>query len=746
MKKILLILIMFSSLFLMSFQIGKKPNPEINKKVKEVLSKMSLEEKVGQMTQVAIGVVSKPNNGQIDKHEIDPVKLEEAILKYHVGSILNVEGSAYSLSHWHEIISSIQDVATKKSRLKIPILYGIDAVHGANYTRDATVFPQAIAQAAAWDQDLCRKIGEVTAVEVRASGIPWNFYPVMDIGRNPLWPRLWETFGEDVYLASLLGKEYIVGQQGDNYGAEDKIATCLKHYVGYGYPLNGKDRTPAWIPERILREYFLPPFEAGIEAGAPTVMANSSENNGIPVHSDKFLLTDLLRNELKFKGFVVSDWEDIKRLYSRDRVADSPKEAVRMAVMAGVDMSMVPSDFSFYDYLLELVKEGSVPVSRIDEAVTEILKLKFELGLFENPYPNKKLVSKFACKEYTDFNLDVAREVMTLLKNDKNVLPLDKKLKVLVTGPTANSLSMFNSGWTITWQGDVEALYPKNKLTVLQAIQEKIGKTNVTYVPGVAIDKEIDIKAAIDAAKSVDAAIVCLGEKAYCETPGNLDDLTLEKSQLNLIEELSKTGKPIILVLIEGRPRLINNIIDKVNSIVLAYLPGMEGGKALADVIFGDFNPCGKLPYTYPKYPNALVPYDHKPLEVADVNKYDPQFPFGFGLSYTSFEYRDLNLSKNVINKNDEIKISVQVKNKGKRTGKEVVQLYLTDLYGSVSRPVKMLRRFSKINLEPGQEKKVEFVLQQKDLSFFGRDNKRIIEPGEFKITIDTLTKSFNLK
>ena len=724
---------------------GTHPSTE-SRRVRDLLNKMTLEEKIGQMTQVSIEVVSRGEGGRAEPHEIDPAKLEEALLKYHVGSILNVANSAYSLEHWHEIITKIQDVATKKTRLGIPVLYGIDAVHGVNYTLGATIFPQHIAMAATWNRELVRREGEITAREMRASGIPWNFSPVLDIGRHPAWPRLFETFGEDVYLASVMAREYVVGLQGDNIAGRDKVAACLKHYVGYSTPLTGKDRTQALIPEMTLREYFLPPFQAGLEAGAPSVMVNSSEVNGIPGHANSFLLKNVLRDEFKFTGLVVSDWEDVKRLHTCDRVADSPKEAVRLAVMSGIDMSMVPLDFSFYDLLLELAREGSVPMSRIDEAVGRILTLKSMLGLFENPYPDESLKTKFGSRESEQANLQAARECITLLQNKDQILPLSKTTRVLVTGPTASMLSVMNSGWTITWQGDIEALYPKEKPTILQAIKDKVGEGNVTYIPGATVDSVVNIQAAVDALKSHDVAVVCLGERAYCESPGNIDDLTLDEAQLALASALMKTGKPVILVLIEGRPRIIERIADGARGIIMGYLPGMEGGKALADVLFGDFNPCGRLPFTYPRHPNDLMTYDHKPLDIADTNRFHPQFPFGFGLSYTSFHYSNLEVQPIVSNPRPKFNISVKVRNAGSIAGKEVVQVYLTDLYGTISRPVKQLKRFEKVLLRPGEERKMEFSLEWNDLSFIGKENKRIVEPGRFRVTVANLTEEFELK
>ncbi len=529
----------------------------IEERVQELLSKMTIEEKVGQMTQVTLQAVSKTQGTKNQKHQLDEKKLEEAIVKYNVGSILNVYDVAHSIDYWHEVITKIQDLATKKTRLGIPVIYGIDAIHGATYTKGSTLFPQALAVASTFNKEIAEQIGEITAIETRASGIPWNFYPVMDLGRQPLWPRLWETFGEDVYLSQQMGMSYIKGAQGNDVSRPDKIATCLKHYVGYSFPFNGFDRTPAYMSERTLREYFLPPFEAGIKAGAKTIMVNSSEIDGIPGHANYHLLTEVLRHELKFDGFVVSDWEDINRLYTRDRIASSLKEAVKIAVMAGVDMSMVPYDFSFYHNLLELVKEGSVPMWRIDEAVGRILRVKFELGLFENPYPQKDFLKKFASPEHTQANLDAARESIILVKNENNILPLAKNKKVFVTGPTANKLSPLNGGWTITWQGNEEELYPQEKNTILEAIQQKVGSKNVLFEEGCSFDKELNTNKAIQKAKQSDVIVLCLGEPAYCETPGNINDLTLPEAQLNYAMKMIATGKPVILVMVEGRPRVI---------------------------------------------------------------------------------------------------------------------------------------------------------------------------------------------
>jgi beta-glucosidase len=719
---------------------------QIDAKIDALLKTMTLEEKVGQMTQVTIDVVSAGADGRLEPHAIDSAKLAQAILRYHVGSILNVGPSWYTVPHWQEVITAIQNVAVKRSRLHIPVLYGIDAVHGANYTKGATIFPQSFAIAAAWDEEIARRVGRITAYEVRASGIPWNFHPVLDIGRQPLWPRFWETYGEDVFLARSIGLAYVKGLMGTDMSGATSVAPCLKHYVGYSFPRTGKDRTPAWIDERMMREYFLPPFEAAVKAGVPTVMANSGEVNGIPGHANYHLLTEVLKEEWGFDGFVDSDWLDIERLLTRDHVAASPKDAVRIAVMAGVDMSMVPLDYSFYDLLLELVKEKAVPLSRIDDAVRRILRVKYIVGLFERPYPDPTLASGVASKESAEFNLLTARESITLLRNEGGILPLGKNRRILVTGPTADLLSVLNSGWTITWQGNDESLYPKEKPTILKAIRAKLGARGVAYVPGTGFDAALDIRAAVAAAETSDVVIACLGEKAYCETSGNVDDLTLESAQMDLVESLAKTGKPVVVVLAEGRPRIIHRIVDKTKAIVMAYLPGMEGGTAVADILFGDAVPCGKLPFTYPKYPNSLLTYDCKTTELAEGNTYDPEFPFGFGLSYTTFAYSDLAVKNDLVTMDDDVTITVSVRNTGSVPGKEVVQLYVSDLCRSIVPPGRELKAFRKVALQPGEAVTVSFNITPADLSFIDVHNRRLTEKGTFRVSVGSLTREFELR
>jgi len=715
--------------------------PEIN----ALVSKMTIEEKIGQMTQLEIGLVTK---GDGDNIQIDPEKLEKAVVKYGAGSILNVKDQALTVDKWHEIIGAIQK-ASQQTRLKIPVIYGIDSIHGANYVQGSTLFPQEIGMAATWNPALMQRGAEVAAAETRAAGIPWTFSPVLDLGRQPLWPRFWETFGEDPYLAKVMGAAFVRGVEGDDVSSSKNVATSLKHYVGYSFPLTGRDRTPAWIPENYMREYFLPSFEAAIKAGARTIMVNSAEVNGVPGHINHHLLTEILRNELGFDGFVVSDWQDIKKLVTEWRVAPDEKEATRLSVMAGIDMSMVPSDYSFSDLLLQLVKENKVPMSRIDEAVKRILLVKYQVGLFDKPMPDPSLKVNFATAASRAIALEAARESLTLLKNDASVLPLAKDKKILVTGPTADTLISLNNGWTYVWQGNNAALYPKDRPTVLQAIRNKAGD-NVTYVPGVAFDKEIDIDAAVRAAQSSDVAIVCIGESSYTETPGNITDLTISDSQLKLAERIEATGKPVVLVLVEGRPRVINRIVDGAKGILLALNPGNEGGAAVADVLFGDYNPNGKLPFSYPRTPNGLISYDHKLFETENTSygnsAFSPQFAFGTGLSYTTFEYSNLQVSPATTSLKGDVKINVTLTNKGQRAGKETVIVYVRDVVASLSPPGKRVRRFAKISLEPGQSRTLTFTLRPEDLSFIGLNNKPVIEPGDFEVLVGGLTGKFTLQ
>ncbi len=730
--------------------------------IEALLKKMTVEEKVGQMTQLEIGQITTGGDSNI---QIDATKLEKAIVQYNVGSILNVNGHALPIDKWHEIIGAIQ-TASMRTRLKIPNIYGIDSIHGANYVKGSTLFPQEIGMAATWNPLLMQKAAEITAKETRAAGIPWSFSPVLDIGRQPLWPRFWETFGEDPYLAKVMGASFIRGLEGNDVSSDTHVASSLKHYIGYSFPLNGRDRTSAWIPENYLREYFLPTFDAAVKSGARTVMVNSAEINGVPGHINKYLLTDVLKTELGFDGFIVSDWQDIQKLVTQWKVAKDEKEATMMAINAGIDMSMVPYSYTFSENLIALIKEKKVPMTRIDDAVGRILRVKYELGLFENPMPNPSVKSNFGKPEYAEVSLEAARESLVLLKNNNNILPLAKNKKILVTGPTSDSLISLNNGWTWVWQGSEKSLYPTGKMTIQEAIKAKLGGKNVEFVQGTRLiqppnttsvnttptmtDEEVNIKKAVDEAKDADFVVLCLGEGSYTETPGNLTDLTLPEMQLKFAEAIIATGKPVVLVMVEGRPRIISRIADKVSGILLALNPSNEGGKAIADVLFGDYNPNGKLPFTYPRSTNNYLTYDHKAFEVEETSfgniANNPQFDFGTGMSFTTFEYSNLTLDKDSIPMNGEINVSFNVKNTGNRTGKETVILYLRDEVATLSPAGKRVKRFAKISLDAGQSKTLTFRLNNSDFSFIGMNNKPTVESGDFTVMVGNMSKTFTLK
>jgi len=711
----------------------------IDHKVDSLLAKMTLAEKVGQMTNLVIDVISKtgPSGKVTEPHEIDEQKLEERILKYHIGSFQNVAGHAYDRKHWYEIISAIQHVAMQ-DRLKIPALYGIDAIHGVTYTLGSTLFPQEIAMAATFNPELIQKAGEISAYETRASYIPWNFSPVLDVAKVQAWPRVYETFGEDPYLVKTMGVAIIKGYQGNSVGDKFHVTSTMKHFLGYGDPLSGKDRTPAWIPDRYMREYFLPPFIEAIKAGSRTLMVNSSEINGVPVHSSKYLLTDVLRKELKFDGIVISDWMDVSYLHTRHHVAATEKDAVALAVNAGLDMCIVPYDYSFYNYLIQLVHEGRVPISRINESVRRILHVKYELGLFDRPIGNPEDYPDFGSDKFKAISRQVAVESITLLKNNNHVLPLQKSIRVLVTGPTANTMRSLDGGWSYTWQGEQDDKYAAEKNTILEAIEQKIGKQNVVYEAGA--------DTAVDSAKQVDAIVLCLGESSYTENLGNIDDLDLPSAQIELAQQLAKTGKPVVLVLAEGRPRIVTPANDAVAATLMAYLPGNEGGNAVADILFGDVNPSGKLPFTYPRSPNALVNYYRKNIENGngdDSHGYNPLYEFGFGLSYTTFQYHNLRADKPDLKDNGTLTIHVDVTNTGGRDGKETVLLFISELYASITPDTKRLRAFDKIDLKAGETKTVTFKISARDIAYVNDNGKTAAEPGEFKIQIANQTLGF---
>lgn len=722
---------------------------EYDAQVDSVLGKMTLEQKAGQMTQVTLEylLVKDDTGAFVNPPVLDAAKLDSAIAHYSVGSILNNMGHTMSREDWHRLLREIHAYDTSKVRMKIPVIYGIDAIHGVNYTMGATLFPQQLGVAATWDPRFAEECGMVTAYETRASGIPWNFSPVLGLARQPLWSRVFETFGEDTHLASVMGAAMTRGYQGDSLSNDpERVAACIKHFAGYSIPNTGRDRTPAWIAERQLREYFLPSFQASIDAGARTAMINSSEINGIPVHADYQMLTRILRGEMGFRGFTVSDWEDVKMLHSIHRVAATDKEAVAMAVMAGLDMSMVPTSFDFADYLVELVREGTVPETRVDEAVRRILTVKFQLGLFDDPLPQLDKFEKFGSPEFAAMALEAARESITLLKNEEQTLPLKDGQKLLLLGPGANSLNALNGAWTHTWQGQDTAFNTPGKATLYEALQKLNGAANVDYV---AMDFEDEKAPAIPAAKlaRADVVLLCLGEKPATEKPGDIDELDLDPAQREIARAAAASGKPIVLLLLEGRPRLINFIEPDADAILTAYLPGDEGGTAIAEVLFGRVNPSGKLPYTYPRFSGAFVLDDYKTSETKDTkfgfDAWNPQYEFGHGLSYTTFGYKNLVLSSDSLLPGETLTVKVDVTNTGDMAGKEVVHLFVRDEYASIAPPRRRLKAFQKIALAPGETKTVEFTLDAEDHMFVGRDNRWIAEPGRYTLSTGTLKAGY---
>jgi beta-glucosidase len=746
-----LIAVMFSTVSLMKIHAQQKIDPAIETKVDALLKQMTLEEKVGQMAQVSIESVGAIKDGKYSFSN----KMKDAVVNYKVGSILNTPGSLQSAEDWNRIITEIQNTA-QQTRLKIPVLYGLDDIHGANYIAGTTLFPQQIGQAATWNPELVRNAGIITAYEARAAGVPWTFSPVLDLGTNPLWPRIWEGYGEDPYLGSQLGAAFIHGVQ-DPLGNKEKLIVSIKHYMAYSDPKSGKDRTDAWIPEHYLREYHLPSFAAAVQAGARNVMVNSALINGIPTHINKHILTDILKNELGFTGFIVSDWQDIENVYRRDKMTNNLKEAIALAINAGIDMSMIPYDYKeFCSDLIALVNEGKVSQERIDDAVRRILRVKYEAGIFETPVTYLRDYPKFGSAEFEKAAYNTAAESITLLKNKNNTLPFKKNARVLVTGPNANSMRSLNGGWTYTWQGDRTDEYAAKYNTILESIKNKFGAGNVVFSQGVAYknkgkyfeDSAVNIEASVKAASNVDYILLCIGENSYTETPGNTNDLNLSDNQIALANALMKTGKPVILVLNEGRPRIINKIEPGASAILHIYLPGNFGANALADILAGEINPSGKLPITYPRYINDLVGYIHKPSEGSgnpQGGTTDPQYEFGFGLSYTKFSYSNLSVDKKNFDTGEAAMISITVTNTGNRQGKEVVQLFISDLIASLTPDVKRLRGFEKIQLNPGESKTVNFKIPMEQLAFVGTDNQKHLEEGDFKIQIADKTATFHL-
>jgi len=742
MKKIALAI---PCLFLLLFTFAQTAADR--QKATTLLGQMTLDEKIGQMTQVTLGVVCTPQDGVLDM-----AALKKAVLDYKVGSILNVTGHALTVEQWHKVITQIQDEA-RKGRLKIPVIYGLDGIHGQTYTLNSTLFPQNIGMAATRNTALAAAAAKVTAKELRASGVRWNFAPVLDCGRQPLWSRFPETYGEDVYIGKSMGALAIKAYEEDGLRNPTAVASCMKHYLAYSASRTGKDRTPIYLPEIEMREYYLPQFRAAVQAGASTLMVNSGEINGVPVHASKYLLTGLLRKELGFQGVIVTDWEDIIRLHTRHNVAASPRAAVALAINAGIDMSMVPMDFSFFDLLKEAVQKGEVPISRIDDAVRRILLLKLKLGLFDNPYPEQAAAANFGKPEYQDLALQAAREAMTLLKNDNGILPLARNMKVLVAGPSAQSISALNGCWSYTWQGKDEQWYPADSRTILQSISDKIGAANTftTSVKGFGSADNYDTLKLKAAAGAADAIVLCLGENAYAESPGNTTDLALPDEQLALAMAAANTGKPVILVLTEGRPRFITRIASSMKGILMAYWSGKKTAEAVSDVLFGDYNPDGRLPFSYPRSMGEMVLYDRKPTEDvreifnSDMNMegYQPLFPFGWGLSYTSFKYGDLQLSADKLKAAAPLTVSITVKNTGSRDGKHTVELYTHDLYASITPNMRRLRAFKKISLKAGETQTVSFTLDRSDLAFVNAQMKTVTEPGDFEIWIGNKKAQF---
>ncbi len=753
-----------------SFQISAQQLPKLSplqQKVNALLAKMTLEEKVGQMAQVTLDVIGKGKDrfSSDEPFALDEKEMQKALVQYKLGSILNTSNNrARTPQVWFDIINKIQQTAMKQNKNGIPVLYGIDAIHGETYTVGATMFPQQIGQAATFNRALVRKGAEITAYETRASSIPWAFSPLLDLGADPRFPRQWESFGEDPYLVTELGVQMVNGFEGDKNDVSNpfKVASSIKHFLGYQVPLSGKDRTPAVISDQALKEYHLPSFKAAIEAGAKTIMINSGLINGVPVHSNYKILTKLLKEELGFKGLVVTDWGDIENLHKRDHVAKDNKEAVMIAINAGIDMSMIAYNYEpFCDNLIALVKEGKVKQSRIDDAVRRILQVKFELDLFNHPTTNIKDYPEFGSKAFEQAAQNTAAESITLLKNSNNILPLTKSSKILITGPNANSMRTLNGAWTYSWQGEKVEEFASQYNTIVEAMQNKVGKENINYVPGVSYkmsgkyweeyaDKMED---AVAAAKNVDVVLLCLGENSYTETPGNLSDLYLSDLQTELAQKLAATGKTIVLILNEGRPRIISKFENKMKAIVQTYLPGNFGANALADILYGDVNPSGRLPYTYPQYPNALFTYYHKPSEARETTEgvynynadYNPQYLFGHGLSYTSFNYSDIKLSSKNLKKGETLTISVDVTNTGKAAGKEAVLLYISDLVASTISPdAKRLRGFDKIDLKVGETKTVIFKIKPEDIAYVNPDNKWVTEIGEFSIQLADKKIKFN--
>ena len=757
MKKILLSISMLALAYTASANVPViKSDPKIEAQVEQTLKKLTLEEKIGQMMELVtdlFGANDKNGVFYIDEHKTDSI-----LSRYKIGSILNAPNTcAPTAKQWEKYISQIQKISMK--RIGIPCVFGLDQNHGSTYTQDGTLFPQNINVAATFNREIARRSAEATAYETRAVSIPWTYSPTVDLGRDARWPRIWENFGEDCYLSSEMGKAMVYGFQGEDPNNIDQyhIATSMKHFMGYGVPWTGKDRTPAYISPADLREKHFAPFLAGLQAGALTVMVNSASVNGMPMHANKDILTGWLKEETGWDGVLITDWADINNLYTREMVAKDKKDALRIAINAGIDMIMEPYSCDACGYLVELVKEGKIPMSRIDDACRRVLRMKYRLDLFKNPTQKLKNYPKFGGEEFAKLALEGATESMVLLKNEKlqdgtPVLPLAKGKKILLTGPNANQMRCLDGGWSYTWQGHRADEFAGKYNTIYEAFCNEYGKENVVLNQGVTYNEkgkyweenEPQIQGAVDAAKNVDVIVACIGENSYTETPGNLTDLWLSENQRNLVKELAKTGKPVVLVLNEGRPRLIADIEPLAQGIIDILIPGNMGGDALVGLVSGKSNFSGKMPYTYPKEINSLANYDFKKSEEVgtmegayDYNaKITQQWGFGYGLSYTSYQYSNLKVSQSDFRHGDIIKVSVDVKNTGKVAGKESVLLFSSDLIASMVPDGRRLRAFDKIELQPGETKTVTFDLNADDLAFVGYDGKWVLEEGDFKLMI----------
>ena len=752
MKKILLSISMLALAYTASANVPViKSDPKIEAQVEQTLKKLTLEEKIGQMMELVtdlFGANDKNGVFYIDEHKTDSI-----LSRYKIGSILNAPNTcAPTAKQWEKYIAQIQKISMK--RIGIPCVFGLDQNHGSTYTQGGTLFPQNINVAATFNREIARRSAEATAYETRAVSIPWTYSPTVDLGRDARWPRIWENFGEDCYLSSEMGKAMVYGFQGEDPNNIDQyhIATSMKHFMGYGVPWTGKDRTPAYISPADLREKHFAPFLAGLQAGALTVMVNSASVNGMPMHANKDILTGWLKEETGWDGVLITDWADINNLYTREMVAKDKKDALRIAINAGIDMIMEPYSCDACGYLIELVKEGKIPMSRIDDACRRVLRMKYRLDLFKNPTQKLKNYPKFGGEEFAKLALDGATESMVLLKNEGNILPLQHGKKILLTGPNANQMRCLDGGWSYTWQGHRADEFAGKYNTIYEAFCKEYGKENVILNQGVTYNEkgkyweenEPQIQGAVDAAKNVDVIVACIGENSYTETPGNLTDLWLSENQRNLVKELAKTGKPVVLVLNEGRPRLIADIEPLAQGIIDILIPGNMGGDALANLVSGKSNFSGKMPYTYPKEINSLANYDFKKSEEVgtmegayDYNaKITQQWGFGYGLSYTSYKYSNLKVSQSDFRHGDIIKVSVDVKNTGKVAGKESVLLFSSDLIASMVPDGRRLRAFDKVELQPGETKTMTFELKADDLAFVDWNGKWRLEEGGFKLMI----------